>query len=84
MAISITRKTPRDGVAEHPWKNEQGFYVLGDPAHGAQKHHAKFEVKVRTLEEVVALIGRGFSLRMARNGKRASLISPDSLVIARI
>lgn len=81
MTISIRRRTPRDGVEEHPWQNGQGRYVLGDPAHGRQKHQPTLEVKVQTLKEVVTLIERGFSLRMSRNGKRESMISPGSLIV---
>jgi hypothetical protein len=53
-------------------------YQLADPALGAQKHHAKHAVHVKTLDEVAQLIGKGFSLWMVANGKRSSLISPQS------
>lgn len=81
MGTSITRRNPRTGKDERPWRNRDGLFVLGDPAHGAQKHHEKFAVKVATLEEAAALVRRGFSLRMTDGESPPSLISPDSLVI---
>jgi hypothetical protein len=79
MAFIITRKNPQTGKLEHPLRNHDGAFVLGDPAHGAQKHHKKFAVKVRTIAEVAALVGRGFSVRMTDGKSRPSLISPASL-----
>lgn len=84
MAIRITRTNPRTGQVERPWRNRDGVFVMGDPAHGAQKHHEKFAVKVETIEEVAAHIGRGFSLRMTDGESPPSLISPDSLTIEQV
>ncbi len=84
MAISITRQNPRTGRIERPWKNRDGLFVLGDPAHGAQKHHDKFATKVATIEEVATLIGRGFSVRITDGESPPSLISPDSLTIEEV
>ncbi len=78
MAISITRQNPRTGKIERPWRNRDGVFVLGDPAHGALKHHDKFAVKVAAIEEVAALVARGFSVRMTDGECPPSLISPDS------
>jgi len=79
MAISITRVNPRTGKLERPWRNRDGFFVLGDPIHGAQKHHDKNAVKVATLEEVAERVRDGFSVRMTDGEAPPSLISPDSL-----
>ena len=57
---------------------------LGDPAHGAQKHHDKFAVKVGTIEEVDALLKRGFSVRMTDGESPPSLLSPHSLTIEHV
>lgn len=84
MAVSITRTNPRSGRVERPWRNREDVFVLGDPAHGAQKHHDKFAVKVRTLEEVAALVERGFSVRMTDGESPPSLISPDSLLVEQV
>lgn len=78
--IRIERLSPRKGVVEEPVWTSKG-YQLADPAHGAQKHHAKHAVHVRTLDEAAQLIGKWFSLWMVAKGKRSSLISPQSLRI---
>jgi len=75
--IKIERVSPRKGVVEEPVWTSKG-YQLADPALGVQKHHAKHAVHVKTLDEVAQLIGKGFSLWMVANGKRSSLISPQS------
>ena len=75
--IRIERVSQRKGVVEEPVLTSKG-YQLADPALGAQKHHAKHAVHVKTLDEVAQLIGKGFSLWMVANGKRSSLISPQS------
>jgi hypothetical protein len=84
MATRMTRINPRTGQVERPWKNREGFFVLGDSAHGAQKHHDKYAVKVTTLEEAVDLVGRGFSLRMTDGETPPSLIAPESLTIVQV
>ena len=84
MAIRITRQNPRTGQVERPWRNRDGLFVLGDPAHGAQKHHDKFAVKVGTIEEVDALLKRGFSVRMTDGESPPSLLSPHSLTIEQV
>ncbi len=80
--IRIERVSPRAGTVEEPQFTANG-YKLGDPAHGKQKHHAEHAVYVKTLDDAAELIGKGFSLWMGANGKRASLISPESLRIVR-
>ncbi|MBB3592415.1 hypothetical protein FHX08_002759 [Rhizobium sp. BK529] len=78
----IERVSPREGRTEEPEVTTRG-YRLGNPAHGNEKHHAKNSVYVRSLDEAAELIGKGYSLWMAAKGKRASLISPQSLRILR-
>lgn len=80
--IRIERVSPRKGVVEEPNITAKG-YTLGDPSHGGHKHHAEYAVHVKTLDEAAVLIGKGFSLWMKGPGKRASLISPQSLKIVR-
>ena len=84
MATRITRINPRTRQIERPWKNREGFFVLGNPAHGAQKHHEKYAVKVTTLEEVMKLLEGGHSLRMTDGETPPSLITPDALTIDQI
>ncbi|PWR02388.1 hypothetical protein DKT77_12705 [Meridianimarinicoccus roseus] len=78
----IERVSPREDLVEEPELTAKG-YRLGDPAHGGVKHHSKHAVYVKTLDEAADLIERGFSLWMVAKGKRASLISPQSLRIVR-
>lgn len=79
-SISITRRNPKTGRTATPLQ-EHGWYVLGDPAHGKQKHHKRFAVQLRTLEEVLDHLRRGFSVRMSDGLTRPSLVSPKSLEI---
>ena len=78
--IRIERIAPRTGVAEEPMRTRRG-YRLADPLHGANKHKVECAVYAATLDEVAAMIGRGFSLWMGAKSKRASLIAPQSLRI---
>lgn len=78
--ISITRRNLGTGRIETP-AIERGFYILGDPAYGKDKHKAEFAVRVRTLEEVLQLLRRGFAVRISDGVTRPSLISPKSLDI---
>ena len=78
--ISITRRNPATGKPESPLK-EYGSYTLGDPGNGKDKHQIRFAVRVRTLEEVLDRVRRGFSVRMSDGVTRPSLISPKSLTI---
>jgi len=80
-SISITRRNPTSGRLETPFR-DHGWYVLGDPAHGKEKHKKKFAVRVRTLEAVLEHLRRGFSVRMS-DGRTIwpPLISPGSLEV---
>ena len=82
QVIRIERVSPRAGTVEEPQFTAKG-YKLGDPTHGKRKHHAEHAVYVKTLDDATELIGKGFSLWMEAKGKRASLISPESLRIVR-
>jgi hypothetical protein len=81
--VRIERTQPRPGGTEQPSRAANGRYQLADPKFGSLKHHAEHAVFVHTLEEAAALIERGFSLWMTREGKRPSLISPNGLRIVR-
>ncbi len=56
-----------------PPAREGGWFVLGDPAKGGQKHHSANAVRVRSEEEVIELLSRGFSLRV-ETSTRPSLV----------
>lgn len=77
--IRITRLHPETGEEQVPVR-ERGCFVMGDPAHGKHKHHARHAVRVATLDEVLALLRRGFSLRMVAPGRRPSLVSRGLIV----
>jgi hypothetical protein len=82
MRTRIERLNPRDGLDEQPVETERG-YELVDPRIPHDKHHVKNSTFLRTIEEVAYLVEQGFSVRMGVAGKRASLISSDSLKIVR-
>jgi hypothetical protein len=81
--IRIERVQSRSRELEEPQFTAKG-YCLGDPKHGAVKHHARNAVYAKTLEDAAELVEKGFSLRMVAHGKRASLVSPGALRIVRL
>lgn len=76
--VGIERTHPRPGGVETPAFSLRG-YELGSPLHGGEKHLVENATFVGTLDEAAALIAEGYSLRMGRPGKRASMISPGKL-----
>ena len=80
--IRIERVKTRGPIVEEPEFGTKG-YCLGDPKFGAEKHHAKNAVYVKSLDEAAELVSSGFSLRMIGKGQRSSLVSPKSLHIVR-
>lgn len=81
--ISITRRDPANGKVQTPHLYKGGYYKVADPAFGEDKKRAKFEIKVRTLDEVLAFVRRGFHVRMSAGRGEAgpSLITPDNLTV---
>jgi len=55
---------------------------VADPALGQDKKK-EFEIKVRTIDEVLAFIPRGFHVRMSAGRSEAgpSLITPNKLMV---
>ena len=78
---TICRKDPRPGGEEHPVLTKHGYQLARGDLPTELKNHVEFAVYVRRLSEAVHLINAGYSIWMGRRGKRASLISPDSLII---
>jgi hypothetical protein len=78
----IERVNPRPGAKEEPVLTTRG-YELADRRGGGQTNKVINSTFVRSLEEAADLIEKGFSIRMGRPGKRASLISPRSVRIVR-
>jgi len=81
--ISITRRDPATGRLQTPHLYKGGYYKVADPALGQDKKKDEFEIRVRTIEEILTFLQRGFHVRMSAGGVKdgPSLISPDSLDI---
>ena len=43
---------------------ENGFFILGDPKHRERKHASDNAVRVRSEQEAVNLLRKGFSIRI--------------------
>ena len=82
MAIRIERTNPRDGLDEIPVETDRGFELV-DPRIVQDRHHVKNSTFIRSIEEAAYLVEQGYSIRMGAPGKRASLISSQSLRIIR-
>ena len=80
--LNIERVKPRSGAKEEPALTTRG-YELADRRGGGQTNKVKDLTFVRSLEEAADLIEKGYSIRMGRPGKRASLISPRGVRIVR-
>lgn len=72
-----------EGRTEHyfPDADENGFYELGDPKRGGEKHHKKNAIFVSSLEMALHLVRTyGFSMRMRGDlTKQRNLISPEEI-----
>lgn len=76
----ITRRNPKTGANERPWRDRHGNFVLGDPSYGGELHLRKHAVLTDDYDEAVALVRKGFSIRMsAGDGRPPSLISAGAL-----
>ncbi len=82
MATIITRKNPKSGKTERPYRDKQGNFVLGDPAFGNQLHHRENAVLTADHDEALRLVRNGYSIRMsAGDGTPPSLISAAKLTL---
>lgn len=63
-AMRVYRLDPKTDQKQFPILQE-GFFVLGNPAHGDQKHLARNQVLVRTEQEMINLIIKGYAVRVA-------------------
>jgi len=82
MAVLIERISPRPGAIETPIETDRGFELV-DRRIAGQKNKVENSTFVRSIEEAAYLVEQGFAIRMGAPGKRASLISPQSLRITR-
>ena len=82
MATIITRKNPKTGKTERPYRDKQGHFILGDPAFGSELHHRKNAVLTTDYDDVLRFVRNGFSIRMsAGDGTPPSLISAGKLTL---
>ena len=82
MATIITRKNPKTGKTERPYRDKQGHFILGDPAFGSELHHRKNAVLTKDYDDVLRFVRKGFSIRMsAGDGTPPSLISAGKLTL---
>ena len=74
---------PFAGHLEHyfPDADDRGFYELGDPKRGNEKHHKKNAIFVETIGMALHLVRTyGFSIRMRGNlTNQRNLISADEI-----
>lgn len=72
--MRVYRLCPKTGKREDAKRNRDGFFVLGAPSHGDQKHLKENKVLVRTEEEMIDLIlSKGHSVRVAGSGSLVRL-----------
>ena len=82
MPTIITRKHPKTGKTERPYRDKQGNFVLGDPAFKSELHHRKNAVLTSDYGEALRHVRKGFSIRMsAGDGTPPSLISAGKLTL---
>jgi hypothetical protein len=82
MAVRIERVKPRNDIAEKPVCSVRGYELVATDV-PAPRHHVENSTFVSTIEEAAALVEQGYSIRMGRPGKRASLIASSSLRVIR-
>ncbi|KZY58444.1 hypothetical protein A3736_00100 [Erythrobacter sp. HI0063] len=83
VATIITRKHPKTGKTERPYRDKQGNFVLGDPAFGSELHHRENAILTTDYDEALRLVRNGFSIRMsAGDGTPPSLISAGKLTLS--
>jgi hypothetical protein len=75
--MRIYRLTP-DGK-KWPPALENGFFILGDPAKSNRKHTAQNAVLVRSEEEAIDLLSKGYSIRI-ETATRPSLVRRNLFV----
>ncbi len=81
VSYRISRINPKSGLVEQPYRDKDGQFILADPVGGAQRHHAKFAVKVSTTADAVEYLEKGFPIRMTDGKSAPSLVSRKSLTI---
>lgn len=70
--MRVYRLDPNTGSKQYPIIQD-GCFVLANPEHGGEKHHAKNKVLVRSEQEMIGLIKLGYSVRVGTD-KAPSLV----------
>ena len=85
MATIITRKNPKTGKTERPYRDKQGNFILGDPTFGKILHRRENAVLTADYDEAVKLVRKGFSIRMSAGDRTPpSLISAGKLTLTEV
>lgn len=81
----ITRTNPKTGQIERPWRDDEGNYVLADPAAGPARHTREMAILTTEYDEAVRLVReKNHAIRMKGKGTPPSLISPASLTFQEV
>ena len=84
QSYRISRLNPKSGLVEQPYRDKEGQFILADPIGRAQRHHAKYAVKVGTTAEAVTYLEKGFPIRMTDGQSAPSLVSARSVTFTPI
>jgi hypothetical protein len=64
VSSRLYRLCPKTGARQFAIRDAQGFYVLGSPARGAEKHYEKNKVLTKSEDEMIDLVAKGYSVRV--------------------
>ena len=84
QSYRISRLNPKSGLVEQPYRDKEGQFILADPNGRAQRHHARYAVRVGTTAEAVTYLEKGFPIRMTDGQSAPSLVSAHSVTITPI
>ena len=71
--MRVYRLCPKTAEKQTPIRNADGYFVLGSPKFGAQKHYKKNEVLTKSEDELIDLLRQGYSVRV-KAGSAPSLV----------
>ena len=63
----------KSGEKQVPAVDKDGYFVLGSPQAGGEKHHAKNKIRTGDEDKMIALLHLGYSIRI-KTLKSTSLI----------
>ena len=71
--MRVFRIDPKTNEKQEPIRDSEGYFVLGNPNAGNEKHKKSNKVRIKTEEEMISLIRKGFSVRV-RTASAPSLV----------